>query len=30
VALAGLELVAVTQIPYQIHGGEPFNVATTN
>ncbi|MEJ2150134.1 MAG: APC family permease [Chloroflexota bacterium] len=28
VALTGLERVAVTQIPYQIHGGEPFNVAT--
>jgi amino acid transporter len=30
VALAGLERVAVTQIPYQIHGGEPVNVATTS
>jgi hypothetical protein len=30
VALAGLDRVAFTQIPYQIHGGEPFNVATTN
>jgi amino acid transporter len=30
VALAGLERVAFTQIPYQIHGGEPFNVATTS
>jgi amino acid transporter len=30
VALAGLERVAVAQIPYQIHGGEPFNVATTS